>query len=103
MPSLYRVVFFLGRHVGVPLAPVVVDLLLLLLVQPHQLFSGGGDEGVELGQVAQAGLRGVLRGRKVHFDAVSDCFSARVESYLHPAFLQGSLSKTCSVLTWDVI
>lgn len=61
---LYRVVFLLGCHVGVSFTPVVVHLLLLFLVQPHQLFSGCSDEGVELVQVAQTGFRGILQGSR---------------------------------------
>lgn len=57
----YRVVVLLGRHVGVALAPVVVDLLFLFVVQPHQLFGGRGDEGVQLVQVVQTGLGGALQ------------------------------------------
>lgn len=61
---LYRVVVFLGGHVAVPFAPVVVDLLLLLVVEPHQLLGGCVDKGVKLVQVLQPDLGGVLvRGR----------------------------------------
>lgn len=56
----YRVVVFLRGHVAVSFAPVVVDLLLLLVVEPHQLLGGCVDEGVKLVQVLQPDLGGVL-------------------------------------------
>ena len=58
----YRIVVLLGGHVGVAFAPVVGHLLLLLLVEPHQLLGGGQHEGVQLVQVPQAGLGRVLVG-----------------------------------------
>lgn len=63
MKLLYRVVVFLGGHVAVSFAPVVVDLLLLLVIEPHQLLGGCGDEGVKLVQVLQSDLGGVLQER----------------------------------------
>lgn len=62
--AAYRVVLFLGCHVGVSFAPVVVDLLFLLVVQPNQLFGGSYDEGVELVQVVQTGLGVVLQSNR---------------------------------------
>ena len=61
----YRVVVLLGGHVSVAFAPVESHLLLLLLIEPHQLLGGGQHEGVQLVQVPQAGLGGGLVGSKV--------------------------------------
>lgn len=47
MSQTHRVVVFLGGHVGVPVAPVKVDLLLLLVIEPHEFLGGGADEGME--------------------------------------------------------
>jgi len=58
--SAHRVVVLLGGHVGVPVAPVEVDLLLLLVVEPHQLLGGGAHEAVQRLQVPQARLGRVL-------------------------------------------
>lgn len=53
----YRVVLFLRCHVRVTVTPVKVDLLLLLIIQPHELFSGSADESMELIKVPQTRLR----------------------------------------------
>lgn len=61
----YRVVVFLGCHVGVAVTPVVVDLLLLFVVEPHQLLGCRADEHIERVQVTKTRLGGVLGERAV--------------------------------------
>lgn len=62
----HRVALLFGSHVGVAVTPVKAHLLLLLLIQPHQLFGSSGHKTMQAVQEPEAGLGGVLWASKEH-------------------------------------